>query len=113
LYHIGLIQYVISPKSKGMMSADLSVQAVVRMWDENLLILGVDKRLSLKVKKGDYILADYTPLSPESGHRKLSVIKIIPTDEGRAIWEEFQSEFERRKGMVQQQPAPGQVRYVR
>jgi len=112
MYHIGLVQYVISPSSKGMVSSDTSVQSVVRMWDENLLILGVDKKLLGKIRKGDYVLADYTPLSPESGHRKLTIIKILPSDEARMIWEEFQSEFERRKSMANQAP-PGQVRYVR
>ncbi len=114
MYHIGVIQNVLSPRSKGMVSSDSSTQAVVRMWDENLLILGVDKKISARVKKGDYVLADYSPLAPESGHRRLCITKIIPSEMGRLVWNTFQGEFERRKNIGQQpQPQPGQMRYIR
>lgn len=103
MYHIGLVQELVSPGAKGMVSADTSVQAVVRMWDENLLILGVDRRIARKVKKGDYVLADYTPLSPDSNHRKLVIIKALPSEEGGRVWTEFREEFEKRRNRAQQQ----------
>ncbi len=115
MYHIGMIQHIIYPDKNGVVSSDLSVQAVVRMWDSNLLILGVDKKISRKAKKGDYVLADYTPLAAESRHRKLTVIKLLPATEGSRIWAEFQDEVERRKALFQQQSQPGQQqqRYYR
>ena len=51
MYHIGIVQHVILPDRKGVISADASVQAVVRMWDNNLLILLVDKRIGKKIRK--------------------------------------------------------------
>lgn len=111
MYHIGIIQHIVWSNKNGVISSDDSVQAVVRMWDDNLLILGVDSKLSKKVKKNDYVLADYTPLAAESRHRKLTVIKILPASEGSKIWGEFQDELDRRKTMFQQQPS--QQRYFR
>ncbi len=106
-----MIQHIIWPNKNGVASADDSVQAVVRMWDTNLLILGVEKKITKKIRKGDYILADYSPLEPNSRHRKLTVIKVLPPEEGSRIWGEFQDELERRRSMFQQlQPSQ---RYIR
>jgi len=113
MYHIGMIQHIIYPDRNGVVSSDLSVQAVVRMWDSNLLILGVDKKISKKARKGDYVLADYTPLAADSRHRKLTVIKLLPESEGSKIWGEFQDEMERRKVIMQQHTEGNQQRYYR
>lgn len=109
-----MVQHVISP-GRGIMSSDASVQAVVKMWDENLLILGVDKKIAKIVKKGDYVIADYTPLSDVSANRKLSLIKILPVEAGSKIWAEFQDEYDRRRTRPAQQQQPPQqaLRYIR
>ena len=113
MYHIGIVEQVISPEGKGMISADASVQAVVRMWDDNLLIIAVDKKISKSVKKNDYVLTDYSPMSASSQHRKLCVTKILPQDAGSKVWTEFKDEFERRKASMQQNPPQQPVRYIR
>lgn len=113
MYHIGMIQYVILPDRKGVISADETVQAVVRMWDNNLLILLVDKKIGKRVKSGDYVLSDYTPMSPTSKHRKLYITKILPKNEGSKIWKEFEKEYTRRKVAIQQQYSTPPVRYIR
>ena len=112
MYHVGLVQHIIAPSVKGVVSSDASVQVVVRMWDENLLILEVDKKIGKIVKKGDYALADYTPLSANSNHRKLSITKILPLDVGSKVWAEFQDELMRRQSRVQHAPQQP-VRYMR
>jgi hypothetical protein len=112
LYHIGMVQHVISP-GRGIVGSDASVQAVVKMWDENLLILGVNRKIAKIVKKGDYVLADYTPLSDESPHRKLMLIKILPLEAGSRIWAEFQDEYDRRRMRPVQQPPQQTPRYIR
>lgn len=109
MYHIGIIEYIVSPKTKGVVSADDSVQALVKMWDNNLLILPVHKKISSKIKKGQYVLNDYTPMSPTSRYRNLFVIKILPEKEGKAIWKRFQEEFERRKAMIQKMQSASQM----
>ncbi len=112
MYHIGVVQHIITPGMKGVVSADASVQVVVRMWDNNLLILLVDKRIDKRVKKGDYVLSDYTPMSPTSKHRKLYVTKALPKKEGSQIWKEFEKEYVRRKSAIEKQLSPP-VRYIR
>jgi len=106
IYHIGKVIEVISTKG-GIKSADATTQAVVRMWDENLLILKVDKKLANGIKKDDYVLADYTPLSEQSPYRKMTIVKILPNEKGEMIWHEFRAEYERRKqGDIKRQPMP-------
>ena len=107
-----MIQHIIGTKN-GVVSSDSSVQAVVRMWDSNLLILGVDKKISKSAKKGDYVLADYTPLAAESRHKKLTVIKLLPESVGSRIWGEFQDELDRRKSIMQQMQMNPNQRYYR
>ena len=108
MYHIGMVQHIIWPDKNGVQSSDDSVQAVVRMWDDNLLILGVDKKISKKARKGDYVLADYTPLAAASRHKKLMIIKVLSENEGSKIWASFQDEMARRKTTYQQQSQSGQ-----
>ncbi len=95
MYHIGIVLHVVG-SGKGVVSADDSVQAVVRMWDSNLLILAVDGKIGGKVKKNDYVLADYTPLTPESGNRRMVIVKVLPETEGSKIWAEFSDEYGKR-----------------
>ncbi len=103
MYHIGIIQHLIAPGKEGAVGSDASVQAVIRMWDANLLILGVDAKIARKVRKNDYVLADYTPLTSESPNRKLVIIKILSHDQGSRIWADFQDEFDKRVAMAQQE----------
>ncbi len=113
MYHIGIVLYLISPDKNGVVSADDTVQTVVRMWDQNLLILLVDKKIAKKVKKGDYVLGDYTPISETSNHRKLLISKILSKHEGKEIWEEFEAEYHKQRRMAEEQKMSTQVKYIR
>ncbi len=66
------------------------------MWDGNLLILKVASSISSKIKKNNYVLADYSPLSDKSPYRKMTVVKILSDSQGREIWSEFERELNRR-----------------
>lgn len=103
MYHIGIVQHLIVPGKDGVVGSDTSVQAVVRMWDANLLILGVDAKIARKVKKNDYVIADYTPMASNSPNRKLLIIKILSPQEGSRIWADFQDEFDKKVAMAQQE----------
>ncbi len=109
MYHIGKIVEVISPaRAKKMKSTDKSVQVAVRMWDENLMILGVDPKLAKSTLPGDYVIADYTPVDPKSPHRKMLITKVLPRDMGKKIWIEFQKELSRkRSSLSHEQSVPG------
>lgn len=103
MYHVGIVKQVIKSDSKNTVkSADQSTQAVLKMWDENLLIILVDKKLAKKIKEKDYVIADYTPVSPESPHRKMIVIKILSDAAGKKMWAEFQGELNRKKSKTQE-----------
>ena len=41
MYHPGKVVAVLSPKEKGIISSDISVQVTLRMWDENVLTMAV------------------------------------------------------------------------
>ena len=103
MYHLGIVRHVIAPGKDGAVGSDASVQAVLRMWDDNLLILGVDAKIGKRIKTGDYILADYSPMGPKARHRKLLITKILSRTEGESLWAEFQDEWGRRRSMAQQQ----------
>jgi hypothetical protein len=111
MYHIGKIVEVISPlREKKIKSADKSVEVVVRMWDENLMIIGAEPKIAKNILSGDYVIADYTPVDPKSPHRKMLISKVLPREMGKKIWNEFQKELSRKKSAmahIQSQMPPG------
>jgi hypothetical protein len=109
MYHIGMIQSLIFPEKNGVISADSTIQGVVSMWDGNILIISLEKKIARHARKGQYVLIDYTPLSPESRHRRMTIVKIIPESEGSRIWADFQDVFEKRRVMMERM----QQRYIR
>jgi len=114
MYHLGIIQKVLKPDKGGnIKSADDSTQAVIRMWDENLLIILVDKKLSSKLKEKDYVIADYSPVTPESPNRKMIINKILPKDLGKKMWHEFEQELERKKARMQESRPSQSYPYIR
>jgi len=77
------------------------------MWDDNLIILRIEKKIGNKIKKGDFVLADYSPISDNSPYRKMIVTKILPKEKGEFIWGEFRSEYEKKRpGEARRQPMP-------
>jgi len=114
MFHIGKVEKVILPKGKGIISADAIVQAMVRMWDDNLLLLEVDKKIANQLKEGDYAIADYSPVSPDSPHRRMLVTKILRGDTGKKIFKEFEKEHEKRKQKTESaSAAPAAMPYIR
>jgi hypothetical protein len=95
MYHLGKVLEILSFDSKEIVSSDSSVQAVILMWDKNHLILDVSPAFSGKIKKGDYVLTDYSP-TQVGGQAvpKQVVTKIISKKLGERIWGEFTKYFE-------------------
>ncbi len=104
MFHIGKVMKMVLPKGKGVISADGSIQAMVKMWDDNLLLLEVDKKIARDVREKDYIIADYTPIAPNSPHRRMIITKIVRGDLGKQIWDEFSREFAKRKNRAESVP---------
>lgn len=115
MFHIGKTRKIIIPKNKDVLSADKSVQAMVMMWDKNLLLLEVDSRLALKIKENDYVVADYRPIAPNSPHRRMKIVKILRGELGKSIFREFTNEYESRKSKTEPANTPVQpaVQYIR
>lgn len=114
MYHIGIVKNVLRPdKKSGIISSDNSTQAVIQMWDENLLIIGVEKKLVPKLKEGSYVIADYTPLTPESNNRKMVIVKILPKASGAKLWRDFEAEFAKKKAKMSQQQPKVNYPYIR
>jgi hypothetical protein len=117
MFHVGKVKKIIVPKNKNVISSDNSVEAMVMMWDKNLLILEVDPKLSSKIKDNDFIIADYRPIAADSPHRKMKIIKILRGDLGKKIFKEFADEYEAKKSKAESaaaqaaQPAP--MPYIR
>jgi hypothetical protein len=97
MYHIGKTVKVLSPKSSAVDSADESAQAVVMMWDDNLLTLGVDEKLREKIREGDIVVVDYSPISEKIPAPKMMIIKILHGDLAEKTWREYKEYFDKVK----------------
>ena len=86
MYHPGKVIEVLSKKNT--ISADSSVQAVLEMWDENVLTMLVDPKIAAKVKKGNFVLVDYRPQEKVPAPRHV-VVKVLSPAEGRRIWNRY------------------------
>jgi len=113
MFHIGKVEKIILSKSKGVISSDNTVQAMTRMWDDNLLLLEVDGKIGKEIKDGDYAIADYRPISDNSPNRKMRITKILRGDLGRTIWKEFEKEHDKRKMKTESASAQPPMPYIR
>jgi len=98
MYHPGKVVAVLSSKDKGIAAADTSVQATLRMWDENVLTMLVEPKLAGKIREGDLVLADYRP---EKGMQvpvpRNIVVKILKGKAADKMWREYREVFDKRK----------------
>ena len=109
MFHIGKVEKVVLPKGKGVISADSTVQAMIKMWDDNLLLLEVDAKIAKDLKEEDFVIADYRPVSADSPHRKMIITKIVRGELGRSVWKGFEKEFDKRKRSDSSGPHAAQV----
>jgi len=97
MYHPGKVVAVLSPSDKGILSADASVQATLRMWDENVLTMIVAPKLSTKIKEGDVVLCDYRPEEKMSVPvPKNIVVKILKGKQADKMWAEYREVHEKK-----------------
>lgn len=98
MYHPGKILKVFSKADKDIIAADASTQALLLMWDENVLTLLVDAKIAGKVKEGDVVLVDYRPLMGLSAPMpKQIVTKVIHGKKADALWKEYEQVRARQK----------------
>jgi hypothetical protein len=98
MYHPGKVMEVLRPTDKEVVSADESVQAILNMWDENILTMSVSPELADKIKKGQTVLVDYRPTkefeAPIPAH---NIIKIITAKKAESVWNAYEEMKERVK----------------
>lgn len=112
MYHPGKILEVFKAHDKDVVSSDNSVQATMRMWDENVLTMLVAPKLAAKIKGGQIVLVDYRPeparRAPVPSH---TVVKIISGKKAEAVWKAYREVFERqqKKAAAPVQPAQSYI----
>jgi hypothetical protein len=97
VFHPGKVLKVFSPEDKDVHSADGSTQAMLLMWDENLLTLQVDPHIASKIKEDDVVLADYSPVASNVPAPKMIITKILKGESAERLWKDYKEHFKKRK----------------
>lgn len=109
MYHPGKVIKVFSGKNEDVRSSDNTTQALVEMWDENVLTFLVDPHLP-DIKDGEIILVDYTPVSATNPNPKHVIVKILRGKTGDMTWSKYKKYHEKKlKALQPQQGSSGQV----
>jgi hypothetical protein len=92
MYHVGKVLEVFNTTDKNVVTFDNSTQAMLDMWDENLLTLQIDPHISKSIKKEDVVLVDYTatPTGP-----KMIVVKILRGELARRTWKQYKQHLDK------------------
>ena len=96
MYHPGRVLDIFSSKDKNIESVDNTTQAMLEMWDENLITVLVEPHLNEKIKKEDIVLVDYRPMSGRP-IPKMTVTKVLKSTAGKNIWSTYKDFFKKRK----------------
>lgn len=91
MYHVAKVLNVISG-GKNIISSNNDTQAMLDMWDENLVTVLVADSLADKLKEDDVVLVDYRP-KDNSSAPNMVVCKILRGKEGEEIWEHYRRHF--------------------
>lgn len=113
MFHVGKVLKVFGSDEKTAIGHDKSVQVLLEMWDENLLIVGCEDGLGEKIKEADVVLVDYTPLNVNAPVPRQIIVKLLRGELGKKTWERFGTYNEKRRadsGDSIQQPGGMHVR---
>lgn len=94
MFQFGKVLKVFNPEDKEVESADKTVQALVEMWDEVLLTCGVAMQLSGKLKQGDFVITEISPLSQNLFRH--TIVKVLKGKSGLEGWQEYKRIFNKR-----------------
>ena len=105
MYHLGKVVEVFRPTDRDVVASDASVQATLRMWDENVITMMVAPKIAGKIKEGQVVLVDYRP-DPE--HRppvpSHIVVKIIEGKRAEAAWKVYREVYEKQRRNEEKRP---------
>ncbi len=111
MFHPGRIISVFSG-GKDEITADGVAQAVLLMWDENILTLEIHPKIRQRIKEGDVVLVDYRPADRLTVPvPKQQIVKIIRGKRGHALWTQYTEYHEKRKRSANRLPTapPGYI----
>jgi len=97
MYHPAKVLKVFAPGVGELLSADSETQAMLNMWDENVLTLSVDPHISKEVKEGDVVLVDYRPTDRNPPSPRMMVVKILRGSIAEETWKEYSRHYEAKK----------------
>lgn len=97
MFHPGRVLMVFENDSKQVFGHDKSAQVLVHMWDENLLVVGVETGLNSHVHENDVVLVDYSPVSPNLPMPRQMVVKVIRGEPAKKLWKHFEENQKKRK----------------
>ncbi len=98
MHHPGKVLKVFSPSNSNVISSDSNTQAMLSMWDENLITTGVHQSLESKIKEGDIVLVDYEPVSSTVPIPKLLITKILRGETATETWRAYGEKYTAMKG---------------
>src|SRR3989338_2980005 len=93
MFHVGRVLEVFSADDKSIIGFDNTAQALLDMWDENMITVAIDSHLTKSIKKDDIVLVDYTPI--QSGQPRMTVIKILRAEVAKRTWKNYKDNFEK------------------
>ena len=95
MYHIGKILEVWAGKAA---KGEESVQATLEMWDENVITLKAESKISKAIKPGDFVLVDYTPVMiGASALPKQLITKVLEPKAGEKTWQTYKEFHKKQK----------------
>ncbi|HLD59178.1 MAG TPA: hypothetical protein VI977_06130 [archaeon] len=97
MFHVGKVLKVFKGADKEIIGSDSSVQAMVMMWDENLLTIAVKPGIAPFLKENDIVVIDYSPSSPNIPVPRQVAMKILRGETAKKTWKEYEEFFARKK----------------
>ncbi len=89
MLHPAKVIRVFSHSDKAIHSCDQTTQVMLEMWDENQMTFSVDPKISDKIKSGDFVIVDYSSMSPQYPIPRNTVVKVLSGDVGKEVWKDY------------------------
>jgi hypothetical protein len=93
-YHVGKIDQLFT-KRDSLGASDVSVQALLEMWDEGIMVVDVHPSLAEKAATGQFVLVEYDVQGPQIVQN--TVTKLLDSKIGDSAWKRMKQFHEKRK----------------
>ena len=106
MFHVGTVVKVLGKNDKSVIASDYSTQALLEMWDENIITLTVDEKLAPEIREKDIVLVDYSPsILGSSTVPRHMISKILRGKTGEETLKAYEKFHRERKKQAVPQPA--------